>query len=167
MNELSNLRSISGVNSNQKILDLQKQLQQVNSQYQQVKKELQDIENISKAQGSASNFISSAKLGSTTSITLNTSSTFNKPNVLWGFVKDENNKPVTETVVIVKNFRGEPVRAVKTNSLGQFNLTTPLSNGKYLVEVSGSNKLGLTFDTLSIEASGNVIPSMEFIGHHG
>lgn len=164
MNNLSNLRSVSGANSNEKIMDLQKQLQQVNSQYQQVKKELQDIENITKAQGSISQLTSSTKLGSS-SIALNTSSTFSKPNVLWGFVKDTNNKPVVDTVVIVKNFRGEPVRAIKTNALGQFNLTTPLNNGKYLVEVSNSNKLGLTFDTLSIEASGNVIPSMEFIGH--
>lgn len=167
MNELSSLRSSSVAASNEKIAGLQKQLQQVNSQYQQVKKELQDIENISKAQGSVSKLTPSYKTGSSSSIALNTSSSFSKPNVLWGFVKDDLGKPVVDTVVIIKNFRGEPVRAIKTNALGQFNLTTPLNNGKYLVEVSTSNKLGLSFDTLSIEASGNVIPSMEFIGHKG
>jgi len=87
-----------------------------------------------------------------------------KPNVITGVLKDPSGKTLENVLMIIKNPKGDPVRAFKTNKLGQFITTTPLVNGKYTLEVSAMNELGLTFDIISIEANGQVIPSMEVIG---
>jgi hypothetical protein len=51
-----------------------------------------------------------------------------------------------------------PVRAVKSNKLGHFAIATPLENGSYEVI---TDKDGLTFDILKIEAGGFIIPPIE------
>ena len=87
-----------------------------------------------------------------------------KPNVLSGVVKDSADKFLSDTLMIVKNSRGEAVRAFKTNTLGQFIVTTPLQNGTYTVEVSPVNKISLTFDIIPIEVKGEVLPPLDIIG---
>jgi|GEM_PF-642321 len=155
LNELSALRTSTDSSTTDKISNLQTTLQQVNSQYQQLKKQFQDIAHLSQAQATIKP-ISTSTISSVPSL--------NKANILWGFVKSDTGKPLADTVAIIKNVRGEPVRATKTNALGQFTLTTPLNNGKYIVEISANNKAGLSFDIISVEASGNVIPPLDFIG---
>jgi len=87
-----------------------------------------------------------------------------RPNLITGFVKYDNGKPVEEVVVLVKNSKGEPVRAIKTNSLGQFSLVTPLLNDRYTVEVSPSSATGANFDIISLSLKGEVLPPLEMIG---
>ncbi|EKE00241.1 MAG: hypothetical protein ACD_22C00070G0001, partial [uncultured bacterium] len=87
-----------------------------------------------------------------------------KPNVLTGIVKDSLGGGIEGIVVITKNDRGEAVRASKTNTLGQFSLITPLINGKYTVEVDQVHKTDLTFDIISLNVKGEVIPPLEFSG---
>jgi len=87
-----------------------------------------------------------------------------KPNIVSGVVMDSNRKLLSNVLLIVKNKRGEPVRAFKTNSLGQFILLTPLDRGSYTIEVSSSNNIGQTFDIISIEVKGDIVPSLEFVG---
>ena len=88
----------------------------------------------------------------------------NKPNSISGIVKASSGTSVDGVVVIVKNSKGEPVRALKTNSLGQFAISTPVTNGKYTIEIDKSDKTGLTFDIISLELNGTVIPPLEFVG---
>lgn len=166
LNELSSLRSTNDPSIKDKVTSLQKTLQQVNAQYQQLKKQFQDVEHLSQAQ---SNLVAATtvKPRPASESTISNAPSLNKANTLWGFVKTDIGKPVTDIVVIVKNMRGEPVRATKTNALGQFTLTTPINNGKYNIEVSSNNKSGLLFDIISVEASGNVIPPVEFTGRKG
>lgn len=87
-----------------------------------------------------------------------------KPNVLTGVVRDAEGKALGDTLLIVKNARGDTVRALKTNSLGQFVVSTPLQNGTYTVEVSPVNKTNLTFAIIPIEAKGEVIPTLDVVG---
>ncbi len=88
----------------------------------------------------------------------------NTPNVLTGVVRDSEGKNLGDTLLIVKNSRGDTIRALKTNSLGQFVVSTPLPNGTYTVEVSPVNKTNLTFAIIPIEAKGEVIPTLDVVG---
>lgn len=87
-----------------------------------------------------------------------------RPNVLTGVVRDAEGKFLSDTLVIVKNSRGDTVRALKTNSLGQFTVSTPLQNGTYTVEVSPFNKTNLTFAIIPIEIKGEVISTLDVVG---
>jgi hypothetical protein len=88
----------------------------------------------------------------------------NKPNVISGVIKDSTGKELENVLMIVKNSHGEPVRAFKSNTLGQFALSTPLINGIYTIEVSPVNNISQTFDIISVEVKGDVIPPLEIMG---
>ena len=78
----------------------------------------------------------------------------NQPNIINGSVVDAQGQLIPGVVVVVKNAQGESKRALKTNKLGQFVVTTPLSNGTYSVEV---DKKGLSFDIMKVELTGSVL----------
>jgi hypothetical protein len=84
-------------------------------------------------------------------------------DVLTGIVKGAGDQLLADVLIIVKNKNGEAVRAVKTNTMGQFILLTPLDKGFYKVEVSKSNNLTETFDIISVEVKGELVPLLEFI----
>lgn len=87
-----------------------------------------------------------------------------RPNVVSGVVRDSAGKPLDDILLIVKNDRDEAVRAFKSDSIGQYILSTPLDNGRYTVEVSPVNKIDLTFDIIPIEVKGEVMPPIEMVG---
>lgn len=87
-----------------------------------------------------------------------------KPNVITGIVKGPDSNALEGLVLIIKNDKDEPVRALKTNQLGQFAISTPLSNGTYTIETDKSKKTNLTFAIISFEATGAVIPPVEIKG---
>lgn len=70
------------------------------------------------------------------------------PNVVTGMVFDTQGKIVDNAIVEITDSAGLPVRAVKTNSIGQFFVTTPLKDGSYIVTIE---KEGHQFPTLSID----------------
>ena len=86
------------------------------------------------------------------------------PNIISGVVKANDGSVISDAIIIIKNKKNEPARALKTNSLGQFVITTALAPGMYAVEVDPANKTGLKFDIVSIEANGKIIRPLEFIG---
>lgn len=79
------------------------------------------------------------------------------PNVINGIIKDAQGNYLDGTVVVIHDKDGLPVRALKTNKLGQFTGSTPLPNGTYTVELE---KDSLLFDILQIELSGAVLPPL-------
>lgn len=81
------------------------------------------------------------------------------PNIIRGLVRDSRQRFLEGAVVIVKDEGGDPVRALKTNRLGQFTVSTPLENGAYTVEISAQ---GRQFDIIKITADGSVLPPLEF-----
>lgn len=82
------------------------------------------------------------------------------PNILGGFVKNTEGKLVEGAIIEVRDSVLNPVRAFKTNKLGQFQIATPLPNGIYEIE---TEKDGLTFDIIKIELKGEILPPFEII----
>lgn len=82
------------------------------------------------------------------------------PNVVTGIVKDKDKNLLPGVLVTVKDKEGVPLRALKTNRLGQFAASTPLQNGTYLVEVEDP-RLRFTFDRAQITLNGSVVPALE------
>lgn len=85
-----------------------------------------------------------------------------KPNVLTGIVLDKNQNPIQGAVIIVKNQKNEPERALKTNSLGQFTISNPLENGQYTIEIANAGDLGQKYEKAFVQVLGKVIPPIEF-----
>ncbi len=79
------------------------------------------------------------------------------PNVLSGIVKDNAGNYLEGAVAVIYDKEGLPVRALKTNKLGQFSGSTPLPNGVYTLELEKDN---FTFDVLQIELTGEILPPL-------
>jgi hypothetical protein len=81
-----------------------------------------------------------------------------QPNIINGVVADQLGKLLSDVIVVVKDEAGTPVRALKTNPLGQFSISTPLSNGVYSIE---AEKEGYKFGIIYQEVKGGVLPPLE------
>ena len=86
-----------------------------------------------------------------------------EPNIVSGVIINAESEAMPGVVLLVKNHKGEAVRALKTNALGQFSISTPLMNALYTLEV-GSAVEDTTFDIITIEVKGEVIPPIELVG---
>lgn len=86
------------------------------------------------------------------------------PNVVLGIVKDPRGNVLSNILVEVKDKDGNPVRAFKTNPLGQFASATPLSPGTYTMELEDPKKQN-RFDIIQITANNQILPAMEVISH--
>ncbi len=84
------------------------------------------------------------------------------PNVVTGITKDSDNNFLPGVLVTVKDKGGTPLRALKTNRLGQFAASTPLANGVYFVEVEDP-RFRYVFDRVQITLNGSVVPALEII----
>jgi len=138
---------------------LEKQKEEIASSYMELRSQVQDL------QKKLSEKITSSQVSDTSSmVNVNLPVLTNSPNVVTGVVRDSEGKFFSNILLIIKNSRGDTVRAFKTNSLGQFVVSTPLQNGTYTIEVSPSNKTGRTFGIIPIEVKGEVLPTLEIIG---
>ena len=81
-------------------------------------------------------------------------STPSTPNIIVGMVLTPDNKIIENAIIEIRDETQTPVRATKTNKLGQFFSSTPLKNGTYEIEVE---KEGFPFDILKLELSGDII----------
>ncbi len=84
------------------------------------------------------------------------------PNLIAGVVKDPRGNVLQNILVEVKDKEGSPVRAFKTNALGQFSSATPLINGDYTIEFEDP-KDQHKFDTIELRASGEIMLPIEVI----
>ncbi len=82
------------------------------------------------------------------------------PNVVTGIIKDKDKNLLPGVLVTVKDKEGVPLRALKTNRLGQFAASTPLPNGVYFVETEDP-RLRFTFDRAQITLNGSIVPALE------
>jgi hypothetical protein len=82
------------------------------------------------------------------------------PNVVTGIVKDGDQNLLPGVLITVKDKEGVPVRALKTNRLGQFAASTPLTNGTYFVEIEDP-RLRYAFDRAQITLNGSIVPALE------
>lgn len=79
------------------------------------------------------------------------------PNIINGIAKDAEGNYLEGAVAVIYDKEGLPVRALKTNKLGQFTGSTPLPNGTYTLELEKEN---FAFDVLQIELTGEILPSL-------
>jgi hypothetical protein len=81
-------------------------------------------------------------------------------NLLVGFVHTPDGKIVENAILEVRDPQGTPVRAFKTNKLGQFRSATPLPNGSYEIE---TEKEGFRFDIIKVELKGEILSPIEIV----
>lgn len=86
------------------------------------------------------------------------------PNIISGIVKDSRGNVLPNILVEVKDSAGNPVRAFKTNPLGQFASATSLTNGVYTVELEDPKKQH-AFNVVQINAQGQIMLPIEIISH--
>jgi hypothetical protein len=84
------------------------------------------------------------------------------PNVVTGITKDNQGNLLPGVLVTVRDKDDIPLRALKTNKLGQFAASTPLPSGTYLVEVEDPRNR-FVFDRAQITLNGGVIAPIEII----
>ncbi|HEX7017709.1 MAG TPA: PrgI family protein [Patescibacteria group bacterium] len=104
----------------------------------------------------------------TQEVTAATAATFNadlpfpsaptEPNKLVGMVLSPHHELINDAIVEIQNEQGNTVRAVKTNALGQFFVSTPLKDGNYVLL---TEKEGMSFQPLSLHLTGTVVKPLE------
>ncbi len=82
------------------------------------------------------------------------------PNIVLGIVKDPRGKVLQNILVEVVDTNDIPVRAFKTNSLGQFISATPLPNGTYKMYFDDPGKMH-EFEGVQIEMKGEIFNPIE------
>lgn len=80
------------------------------------------------------------------------------PNLIIGMVFDKQGKIIENAIIEIRDEQEIPVRALKTNRLGQFRIVTPLKNGEYEIE---TEKEGFIFDIIKINLKGEPVPPIE------
>ncbi len=160
--------------AHQKVLELQKNLNDLLFQKQQLETKLMDLQKTMENQGKKvyspstvsqealkeTKFVRTVPQNMTKSVGLPSTSEF--PNIISGIVKDPRGNPLSNILVEVKDQQGNAVRAFKTNALGQFASATPLANGAYTIEFEDPREQN-RFDSVAFETKGEVLLPIEVI----
>lgn len=77
------------------------------------------------------------------------------PNIINGIITDAQGNYLENTIIVAHDRQGIPVRALKSNKLGQFITATPLPDGRYVLT---TEKESLYFPSYEIELKGEVLP---------
>ena len=159
--------------THQKVLELQKTLNDVALQKQELEKKIIELQKqvqtnqtpvfsptVAQQPQQETKFVRSIPQTMAKGVGLPITPDF--PNVITGIVKDPRGNPLPNILVEVKDAGENAVRAFKTNALGQFASATPLIDGKYTMsfeDTNGQNK----FDMIAFEARGQIILPVEVI----
>ena len=101
---------------------------------------------------------SDQSISATTSSSLPFPSAPSTPNTIVGMVLDAQNNIIDNAIVEIRDNQGFPVRATKTNKLGQFFSATPLKEGNYEIEIE---KPGFKFDIFKITLENNLVEPLK------
>jgi len=82
----------------------------------------------------------------------------NRPNVISGLIADASGTPLEGAIVVVRDQNGIPLRALKTNKLGQFLSATSLNDGTYSIEIESEL---VKFNPITINLIGQVLAPLE------
>jgi len=86
------------------------------------------------------------------------------PNVIVGMTLDQNRNILDGSIIEIRDQTGHPVRALKSNKLGQFFIATPLPNGTYELE---TEKSGYNFNLVKLNLNGQIIKPIELKAKSG
>jgi len=84
------------------------------------------------------------------------------PNLILGIIKDSRGNVLPNVLIEIKDKEDNPVRAFKTNALGQFASATPLLNGMYTITFEDPKKQH-RFDIIELTTQGEIIPPLEIV----
>jgi hypothetical protein len=86
------------------------------------------------------------------------------PNIINGIILNEKGGVLEGAIVEIQDIGGNPIRAMRTNSLGQFQTATPLSEGDYLIIVE---KEPYRFDIIKLKTKGEIVPPIKIQAKKG
>lgn len=81
-----------------------------------------------------------------------------KPNLICGITLDPNGKILPGVIIEIIDKQNLPVRALKSNKLGQFYIATPLNDGVFQIQAEQTNH---KFAIIKLEAKGEIIPPLK------
>lgn len=84
-------------------------------------------------------------------------------NIVVGMATTSDGKIIDGVIIEIQDEHGSPTRVIKTNSLGQFRISTPLANGRYLII---AEKEGLVFDRVNVDLVGKIVDPIRIIAHN-
>ncbi|MBI5151518.1 MAG: PrgI family protein [Candidatus Pacebacteria bacterium] len=76
------------------------------------------------------------------------------PNLVVGMILDQSGKMIDQCIIEIQDHLGMPLRALRSNKLGQFFVSTPLPSGEYNIVVE---KDGYSFDTMRLSLHGAIV----------
>ena len=82
------------------------------------------------------------------------------PNVITGIIKDHDGNLLPGVLITVRDKDDIPVRALKTNKLGQFAASTPLPSNIYTVDIEDPRQLHF-FDHIRVTLNGTIMSPVE------
>lgn len=85
------------------------------------------------------------------------------PNIIVGMATNTEGKIIDGVIVEIQDDHGNPARVIKTNLLGQFKISTPLVNGRYLII---AEKEGYNFDRVNVDLSGKIVDPIRIIARN-
>lgn len=84
-------------------------------------------------------------------------------NVVVGMATNWDGKIVDGVIIEIQDEHGIPTRVIKTNSLGQFKISTPLADGRYLII---AEKEGYNFDRVNVDLNGQIVEPIKIIAQN-
>jgi len=81
-----------------------------------------------------------------------------KPNLIAGITLDKAGKILPGVILEIRDKQGLPVRALRSNKLGQFFIATPLSDGIYQIQAEQPDQ---KFAIIKLEAKSEIIPPLK------
>lgn len=84
------------------------------------------------------------------------------PNLITGIVKNPRGFPVPNILIEIKDKEGNPVRAFKTNGLGQFASATSLINGTYTITLEDPKEEN-KFEPIELKLTGGIVLPIEVV----
>lgn len=84
------------------------------------------------------------------------------PNIISGIIKDGLGNLLPNILITIKDKEGTPLRALKTNKLGQFAASTPLPTGVYTIDCEDPQKR-FNFAIIEITLTGDLVTPLEIL----
>ncbi len=84
-------------------------------------------------------------------------------NIVVGMATNWDGKIIDGVIIEIQDEHGIPTRVIKTNSLGQFKISTPLADGRYLII---AEKEGYQFDRVNVDLNGQIIDPIKIIAQN-
>lgn len=149
LREIKSAAAVAGTDPKtftQKFQQVLTELQKLNQEASEVSQKLAVV---AKAPVPAVSFTSAVKAKSIPTLTLTST-----PNIINGIVTDAQGNYMEGAIVVAHDKQGLPVRALKSNKLGQFIAATPLPAGSYTLTIEKDN---LVFDAVQVSLRSQVL----------